>query len=112
MVRGPSSYGDVTLIRRADTTSSVGRGWEREEQRTHGSISDVWLPSGSLIRMVTVAEIRARKARAGRRRKQGCRGRGRDLCNYSRSQGVLGPSAMRSRPVKWLDKGGLLHSTV
>ena len=46
------------------------------------------------------------------RRKQGCRGRGRDLCNYSRSQGVLGPSAMRSRPVKWLDKGGLLHSTV
>ena len=28
--------------------------------------SDVWLPSGSLIRTVTVAEIRARKARAGR----------------------------------------------
>lgn len=74
--------------------------------------SDVWLPSGSLIRTVTVAEIRARKARAGR-------GVSKDAVDGAAiSATTLDPkrssdqSAMRTRPVKWLDKGGLLHSTV
>lgn len=68
-------------------------GMGKEEQRTHGNFSDVWLPSGSLIKTVTVTKIRARKARAGGGVSKDAVDRA-AISATTRSQGLFGSSAI------------------